>query len=463
MSIYSFSPGARLNIDHQIFHLRRKLSDNRWQLENELDGELKVHSESELESLYADGDLSFVADSDVESFGIKEVVAEKVKKTFADYPFELQVIAAKRLKYVKAYKADGQKEQLRYLEQVAKESGDKKLPSFSTLRRWSNDFDRSQQNICSLIPKYSGRGNRKERFPAPVIEIAYQKLFELYLKLEPESLKNTLSAIRNAIHQKNVGRPAKNHFPVPGKKLLKRLLGTIDAYEIMKAREGKAAADHYFRESYKSGERVQEPLERVEIDHTVLDLIVVHHETHLPLGRPTLTIMKDRCTRCVMGYYISFDPPNYIQVMKCLAHAIKPKSYVSTKYPEIKNPWPCHGIPQMLVVDNGREFHSKDLEAAALSLLMDIRYTPVANPWWKGSVERFFRTISKDLIHQIPGTTFSNIFDKGDYDAENLAIMTLDVLDRVFHNWICDVYHQTRHRAMLSSPISKWRELCIFQ
>ena len=156
-----------------------------------------------------------------------------------------------------------------------------------------------------------------------------------------------------------------------------------------------------------SGERVKHPLQRVEIDHTTLDLIVVDETRLLPLGRPTLTIIIDRCTRCILGYYIGYEPASYISVMKALSHAIKPKSYVKQKYPDVENIWPCWGIPDLLIVDNGPEFHSNDLEAAAS---IDQFRHPVLSrkkPWLKGAVERHFRTQSVSLIHTLPGT---NIF-----------------------------------------------------
>jgi putative transposase len=67
------------------------------------------------------------------------------------------------------------------------------------------------------------------------------------------------------------------------------------------------------------------PLERVECDETKLDLMVIDTETRLPLGRPWLTTMIDVCTKMITGFYLSFHPPGYLSVMRCLLHAIRPK------------------------------------------------------------------------------------------------------------------------------------------
>ncbi len=39
------------------------------------------------------------------------------------------------------------------------------------------------------------------------------------------------------------------------------------------------------------------------------------------------------------------------------------------------------------------------------------------SPWQKPFVERFFRAKAEGIIHTLPGTTFSNIFQRGDYQS----------------------------------------------
>jgi len=102
-----------------------------------------------------------------------------------------------------------------------------------------------------------------------------------------------------------------------------------------------------------------DPLERVECDHTMLDLMIVDTETRLPLGRPWLTVTLDVYSRIVHGIYLSFYHPSYPSVMYCLRHAINPKDYVRNHYPEIKNDWPVHGLPELLVVDKGTDARIK--------------------------------------------------------------------------------------------------------
>jgi hypothetical protein len=59
-----------------------------------------------------------------------------------------------------------------------------------------------------------------------------------------------------------------------------------------------------------------EILERVEIDHTPLDLFVVDDDTGMPLGRPYVTLCIDDFSRCILGMHIGFTSPSYQSVVQ---------------------------------------------------------------------------------------------------------------------------------------------------
>ena len=54
-------------------------------------------------------------------------------------------------------------------------------------------------------------------------------------------------------------------------------------------------------------------------------------------------------------------------------------------------------------------------------------------------------------IHLIPGTTFSNVADKGGYDSEGRAVMTLKELERWLALEILGVYHKSVHSRTTST------------
>jgi len=130
-----------------------------------------------------------------------------------------------------------------------------------------------------------------------------------------------------------------------------------------------------------AGPETSRTLQRVTMDHTPADIIVVDDNSMLPLGRPTITSALDEYSRCPMGFYSGFEPPSCLSVMRCLKHAILPKTYVQREFPGIKNRWECYGVPELVVVDNPAEFHSSHFERACLQIGADIQYAKVLVPW----------------------------------------------------------------------------------
>lgn len=205
------------------------------------------------------------------------------------------------------------------------------------------------------------------------------------------------------------------------------------------------------------GLKVHGVLERVEIDHTPLDLIVIDKTTMLPLGRAWLTLALDKFSRIVVGFYISFNAPSSYSVLQCLKQMILTKDDLLKRYPDIQNEWPVFGVPDLLALDNGMDLHADALKKACLELGIQILYCPAATPEMKGSVERFFRTINQGLIHKLPGTTFSNIDERGDYPAEDLAAIDMETLVHLVTKWTVDVYNVSPHRGINDTPLNKWR------
>jgi putative transposase len=113
-------------------------------------------------------------------------------------------------------------------------------------------------------------------------------------------------------------------------------------------------------------------------------------------------------------------------------------------------------VPELVVVDNPAEFHSSHFEHACLQIGADIQYAKVLVPWYKGKLERFQGTMCHDLMHGNPGTTFSNILERDDYDPSKHAVVLLSTFREMLHKWIIDVYLQTPHRGIQDTPAHRW-------
>jgi putative transposase len=115
-----------------------------------------------------------------------------------------------------------------------------------------------------------------------------------------------------------------------------------------------------------------------------------------------------------------------------------------------------HGIPMEVVFDNGMDLHSNAVALICYEMGTRVSFCPTGEPYFKGAIERMFGSLNTDLIHQIPGTTFSNTEERGDYPSEAKAVLTLTQVIRLIAMWIVDVYHQRRHRSTGETPHERW-------
>ncbi len=87
------------------------------------------------------------------------------------------------------------------------------------------------------------------------------------------------------------------------------------------------------------------------------------------------------------------------------------------------------GKPVELYLDNAAEFHSDALRRGCEQHGIRLRYRPPGQPHYGGIVERVIGTMMK-TVHELPGTTFSNPQERGGYDSEKTAALTLRELER---------------------------------
>jgi putative transposase len=71
-------------------------------------------------------------------------------------------------------------------------------------------------------------------------------------------------------------------------------------------------------------------------------------------------------------------------------------------------------------------------------------------------MERLIGTLMKQ-IHTIPGTTFSNIAERGEYDSDKKAILTLSELEKWLTLCIIGQYHNKVHATIHEPPIERYK------
>jgi putative transposase len=222
--------------------------------------------------------------------------------------------------------------------------------------------------------------------------------------------------------------------------------------EVAQAREGSDAA-RSLRAAGGTPPAVSAVLERVQVDHTVIDVIIVDERDRLPIGRPYLTVAIDVCSRCLVGMVVTLEAPSAVSVGLCLAHVCCDKRpWLAGLGVEVD--WPMSGKPAQLYVDNAAEFKGEALRRGCEQHGIDLAYRPPGQPHYGGIVERVIGT-AMAKVHELPGTTFSNPAARRGYDADAKAALTLRELER----WLTlavAAYHGSVHGGLDQTPAARW-------
>lgn len=459
MALAGFVQGALMEIGGRRMALKREVADDLWQIEDCRTGRIHEFSLDELRGKYAAGELVFVNNT-AKSLPAVQNRPDRVVELRANVPPALWERAKVRRHFVLAVLDLPITENL--LIPAIRQAWEKlgqggNPPHWTNVAKWKKRYLEAGKDIFVLVDAFHARGNHNRRYPIEVLELVEDAVEAIYLKRERNSMEDTLEHALTLVDRENKLLPSSMQLPLPTIRLVKAKIAEIPAYDRYAARYGRMAAIRKFRTVLHSPV-TERPLQRAEIDHTQLDIFVLDDETLMPLGRPWVTVCIDCHTRCILGIWISFTPPSYITVARCLRHAFLPKVDLQEQFPEVRHRWEAHGVMEELVMDNGLEFHGGALEAACFSIGITIQYTPRKMPWYKGKIERFMRTLNDGVAHGMPGTTFSNIFEKDDYDPSKHAVLTLGALRTVVMKWVTDYYHQKPHRALDgASPSQMWR------
>ena len=345
--------------------------------------------------------------------------------------------------------------------------------SGSTLRAWHRRWIQANRELTALAPLHHHKGHprngRREGMLDPVVaRLIAHHVRQRWLTLErpPVSIVHRLICIDIDNLNASGGKTLRHPSEMAVHRWIKANIGD---YERVFYREGRKAADARVK-AKRPAPAVGIPLRVVEVDHTRLDLVLVNSagkpirkgppDADLAVvGRPWLTTLVDAETRMVVGFYLDYIAPSWISVMNALRMGALEKD-LSDLDVDAVSPWPVMGLPEILKLDNGKEFHSAALKSAAGLLKFELRYCRRGAPHLKGRVERFFGEIARDYCALFPARTFANVIEKADYKPERHARMTLEVARKLLKLWITQIYHNKPHGGLWGkTPLQRWQEL----
>ncbi len=323
--------------------------------------------------------------------------------------------------------------------------------NFTTLYRWLKRY-RDAETLDSLMPEKRGVKKGAKKISVHAEQIIQKVIDELYLTVQRPSVQKVVLEVRRRCMEAKLPE-------VPHPNTIRARVSEISEREALRKRGYREKARNKFTPVPGQFPNADYPLAVVQIDHTPADIILVDDIYRKPIGRPTITMAIDVFSRMVVGYYLSFEAPSSTSVGMCVAHAILPKADWLVLH-KVDATWPVSGLMTTIHVDNGSDFRSESFRNSCAMYNIRLEYRPVKQPRFGGHIERLLGTFLKEF-HALPGTTFSSIKERDEYDSEKHATMTKSEFETWLVTLICKVYHKRIHSGIGMTPEKKW-ELGIF-
>lgn len=344
-------------------------------------------------------------------------------------------------------------------------------PTPSTLRRWLRKYENVGLDPIVLRDRYGRSGNRSDRLH-PEIQAVLVRVAAGYGDSRRPTKKMLYHELVEAVEALNVVRADRGDatLTAPGMTALAREIGRLNAYQILAARKGLAAARNTF-DPVRQGVTVTRPLERVEMDEWKVSLHAVLKRSDLWSGlspaqkgavkrtRVWVSVMLDCATRSVLAVHLIRKSPTAEDSMATMRMALLDKSGIA-RAAGCQSDWPMMGVYETLVTDTGASYIAEETRAANGDLGAEVMFPPAGLPQMRGRIERVFSTIHTQFVSLFHGRTFENVVEKGDYDAEAMAVINPEELYLWLVRYIVDVYHNTPHEGLGGeTPYKCWQRL----
>ncbi|OHE05421.1 DDE-type integrase/transposase/recombinase [Sulfurimonas sp. RIFOXYB12_FULL_35_9] len=314
----------------------------------------------------------------------------------------------------------------------------------ATLYRWLEKYENSG-TISSLASAYKNSGGKgKARLSEETENVMESVINSLYLNQQQYPLE--------MIYRNIVENCRSINTEIPSKNTVRNRINTLNPKLVAKYRKNVSIRDT--RGTPGKFPEVKMPLDVIQIDHTKVDIMLVDETTRENIGRPNITVAIDVFSRMIYGFYISLEPVGFFSAGQCLLNAILPKDDMLKRL-NVQGEWSLFGLPRKVHMDNAKEFRSNALQKFCQEYRIEHLFRPVARPEFGGAVERVIGTHMQN-IHQLPGSTFSNVRERGTYDSEKYATMTITELEQWYLDFVINIYHKTEHSSLGMSPEEKF-------
>jgi transposase InsO family protein len=180
------------------------------------------------------------------------------------------------------------------------------------------------------------------------------------------------------------------------------------------------------------------PNKQWEADEIVLDVLVKDNN-----GKeltPRMILIVDSCTRGIPGYALGLTADS----------RLLDKAYYNAILKEQNKPF-C-GIPERILIDNGKIFVSQHMEKIWSSLGTEYIPMKVRHPWSKGVVERLARTLQENCLPFLEGYKGNRVSNRP--PKEQIKPISMEALKSELDKTIAE-YHNRKHSTLNMTPIAR--------
>lgn len=304
---------------------------------------------------------------------------------------------------------------------------------YRTLAHWLRLYRRAEkergEGFIGLIPQKHKRGNRKSKLPERVFEIMDRAVEDHYLGPKRKNAHSVYGVV--------VDRCISAGLTPPSTATFYGRLQKLDSVATTAAREGEKAAyqqsayDDVQTDHWRSGKRSVRAFELCHVDHTEMDIELISYPFGVNLGRPWLSVVFDDYSECILGYYITYDPPSYRSVMSCIRDVVKRHNH----------------MPENLVVDGGKDFESIYFETLCARYGCTIQRR-TGKPRYGSEIERYFGISKTEFVTTLAGNTQATRQVRqltSQINPKRLALWSLPNLYERFDAYV-NLYHRQKNK-----------------
>ena len=307
-----------------------------------------------------------------------------------------------------------------------------------TLRRWIAAYRIGEaqhgNGYMGLLPA-PNHGNPMSKLSEKARSLMNEHIEKDYESLKQKTMYAAWTALKLVCEHEQIPPPSLRTFTAAvhqraGAEQTQKRQGTRAAYQVQ---------PFFWELEQRTPRHGDRPFEIGHLDHTQADVWAVCSQTGRLLGRPWLSFLTDAYSRRILAFHLTFDPPSYRSAMMTVRECVR-----------------RHGrLPQMLVLDGGKEFDSIYFETLLARCEVMKKTRPPAKARFGATCERLFGTANTQFFHNLTGNTQAARNARQmtkSVDPRNHAAWTLGDLHRMLAEYAYEVYDRLDHPALGQSP-----------